>query len=192
MRVLVCTPGEQGSGRWAALSFGAKHSVGVSGEGEVYTWGRNDSAQLGHNALQQQPMPMRLSVLRGIDVKAICCGSSVRCGPSATLLAQESHLRWHMPVGGAPMQYAGGWAACSNSNAVPDWDSCLLPQHTVALTADEVITWGRNDQGQCGQGERAEVTWVKPRFIRMLSRALVTQVVCGSHHTLCVTATSQV
>ena len=68
----------QGSGRWAALSFGAKHSVGVSGEGEVYTWGRNDSAQLGHNALQQQPMPMRLSVLRGIDVKAICCGSSVR------------------------------------------------------------------------------------------------------------------
>ena len=61
----------------------------------------------------------------------------------------------------------------------------------MALTADEVITWGRNDQGQCGQGERAEVTWVKPRFIRMLSRALVTQVVCGSHHTLCVTATSQ-
>ena len=66
-----------------------------------------------------------------------------------------------------------------------------VSQHTVALTADEVITWGRNDQGQCGQGERAEVTWVKPRFIRMLSRVLVTQVVCGSHHTLCVTATSQ-
>jgi alpha-tubulin suppressor-like RCC1 family protein len=70
-------------------------------------------------------------------------------------------------------------------------DVALVPQHTVALTTDEVITWGRNDQGQCGQGERAEVTWVKPRFIRMLSRVLVTQVVCGSHHTLCVTATSQ-
>ena len=68
----------QGSGRWAALSFGARHSVGVSGDGEVYTWGRNDTAQLGHNALQQQPMPMRLSVLRGIDVKAISCGSAVR------------------------------------------------------------------------------------------------------------------
>ena len=67
----------QGSGRWAALSFGDRHSVGVSGDGEVYTWGRNDTAQLGHNALQQQPMPMRLSVLRGIDVKAISCGSAV-------------------------------------------------------------------------------------------------------------------
>ncbi len=88
--VPVCTPGVQGSGRWAALSFGAKHSVGVSGEGEVYTWGRNDSAQLGHNALQQQPMPMRLSVLRGIDVKAICCGSSVRRRPSAALPVQEA------------------------------------------------------------------------------------------------------
>jgi len=82
--------------------------------------------------------------------------------------------------------------ASAESTTALDCDVCMLPQHTVALTADEVITWGRNDQGQCGQGERAEVTWVKPRFIRMLSRALVTQVVCGSHHTLCVTATSQV
>jgi alpha-tubulin suppressor-like RCC1 family protein len=76
--LLRAVSASQGSGRWAALSFGARHSVGVSGDGEVYTWGRNDSAQLGHNALHQQPMPMRLSVLRGIDVKAISCGSSVR------------------------------------------------------------------------------------------------------------------
>lgn len=65
-------------------------------------------------------------------------------------------------------------------------------QHTVALTGEEVITWGCNEEGQCGQGERAEMTTVKPRFIRMLSQSLVTQVVCGSDHTLCVTATSQV
>ena len=83
----------QGSGRWAALSFGAKHSVGVSGDGEVYTWGRNDSAQLGHNALQQQPMPMRLSVLRGIDVKAICCGSSVRLNQFTAVLTATARAQ---------------------------------------------------------------------------------------------------
>lgn len=65
-------------------------------------------------------------------------------------------------------------------------------QHTVALTVDEVITWGCNEEGQCGQGERAEVATVKPRFIRMLTQCLVTNIVCGSNHTLCVTATSQV
>lgn len=65
-------------------------------------------------------------------------------------------------------------------------------QHTVAVTAEEVITWGANGEGQSGQGERAEAVWVKPRSLRALRGALVTQVVCGSYHTLCVTATSQV
>jgi len=65
-------------------------------------------------------------------------------------------------------------------------------QHTVAVTAEEVITWGANGEGQAGQGERAEAAWVKPRSLRALRGALVTQVVCGSYHTLCVTATSQV
>ena len=68
----------QGSGRWAALSFGSSHAAGVSSDGEVYAWGRNDSAQLGHVALQLQPLPMRLTVLKGVDVRAIACGRAVR------------------------------------------------------------------------------------------------------------------
>ena len=64
-------------------------------------------------------------------------------------------------------------------------------EHTVALTPDDVITWGENGDGQCGQGERAERGCVKPRSIKPLQGLHVTQVVCGRFHTLCVTATSQ-
>ena len=64
-------------------------------------------------------------------------------------------------------------------------------EHTVALTPDDVITWGENADGQCGQGERAERGCVKPRSIKPLQGLHVTQVVCGRFHTLCVTATSQ-
>ena len=64
-------------------------------------------------------------------------------------------------------------------------------EHTVALTPDDVITWGENGDGQCGQGERAERGAVKPRSIKPLQGLHVTQVVCGRFHTLCVTATSQ-
>ena len=62
----------------------------------------------------------------------------------------------------------------------------------MAITPEDVITWGSNQHGQCGHGDKAETDWVKPRSIKMLHEALVTQVVCGRHHTLCVTATSQV
>ena len=64
--------------------------------------------------------------------------------------------------------------------------------HTVAITPDDVISWGCNSDGQTGQGERAEPGWVKPRSLKPLQGLFVTQVVCGRWHTLCVTATSQV
>lgn len=125
-------------------------------------------------------------------------------------------------------------------------------EHTIAITPQDVITWGSNEHGQCGHGEKAEIDWVKPRSIKvrgwlsgegargraaalrrgslaapgraprrgaavaqqqacalldactlltsaplaprmqMLHEQMVTQVVCGRFHTLCVTATSQV
>ena len=75
------------------------------------------------------------------------------------------------------------------------WDVRALAcgaHHTVALTPEDVISWGANSEGQCGQGERAETLWVKPRSIKPLQGMYVSQVVCGKYHTLCVTATSQV
>ncbi|GAB4814343.1 hypothetical protein N2152v2_001389 [Parachlorella kessleri] len=128
--------------RWAALSIGEGHAVGVTGQGEVYTWGLNDKAQMGmpigpgKGAL----VPRRMELLVGWDVKAVACGA----------------------------------------------------QHTIAITPQDVITWGSNENGQCGHGEKAETDWVKPRSIKMLHEQMVTQVVCGRFHTLCVTATSQV
>lgn len=65
-------------------------------------------------------------------------------------------------------------------------------EHTIAITPQDVITWGSNEHGQCGHGDKAETDWVKPRSIKMLHEQMVTQVVCGRFHTLCVTATSQV
>lgn len=67
-------------------------------------------------------------------------------------------------------------------------------QHTIGVTAgDEVVTWGANQEGQSGQGESyCQDALVKPRFLQRLSGQMVTQVVCGEVHTLCVTATAQV
>jgi alpha-tubulin suppressor-like RCC1 family protein len=62
----------------------------------------------------------------------------------------------------------------------------------VAITPEDIISWGGNSYGQCGQGERAEVMSVKPRSIKPLQGISVAQIVCGRYHTLCVSATSQV
>lgn len=90
---------------------------------------------------------------------------------------------------------AGAWAGPRRMELLYGWDvrgiSCGS-KHTVAMTMTDVITWGSNERGQCGHGERAERDWVKPRSLKILSGQMVTQVVCGQDHTLCVTATSVV
>lgn len=70
--------------------------------------------------------------------------------------------------------------------------TCCLRSLIPPGTAEDVISWGANAEGQCGQGERAETLWVKPRSIKPLQGMYVSQVVCGKYHTMCVTATSQV
>lgn len=69
---------------------------------------------------------------------------------------------------------------------------CCRAEHTVAITPEDIISWGANSYGQCGQGDRAEILSVKPRSIKPLQGISIAQVVCGRYHTLCVTATSQV
>ncbi|KAL6774573.1 hypothetical protein ACKKBG_A25530 [Auxenochlorella protothecoides x Auxenochlorella symbiontica] len=128
--------------RWACLAMGASHTAAVTGQGEVYTWGLNDCAQLGMSSGRGPAVdtPRRMELLVGWNVRGMACGAA----------------------------------------------------HTVAFTMQDVITWGANDRGQCGHGERAEPDWVKPRSIKMLHDLMITQVVCGAAHTLCVTGTSQV
>jgi len=51
------------------------HAAGIDGSGDVYTWGRNDHGQLGvPPETTKRDFPMRMSILKGWDVRAIACG----------------------------------------------------------------------------------------------------------------------
>lgn len=51
------------------------HAAGIDGSGDVYTWGRNDHGQLGvPPEKSKRDYPMRMSILKGWDVRAIACG----------------------------------------------------------------------------------------------------------------------
>lgn len=57
--------------RWAAISLSGSHAAGVTGQGEVYTWGLNDKGQLGMPTGPGESMevPRRMELLVGWNVK---------------------------------------------------------------------------------------------------------------------------
>lgn len=57
--------------RWAARSMGSSHAAGVTGQGEVYTWGLNDKGQLGSTTGpgENKDAPKRMELLVGWNVK---------------------------------------------------------------------------------------------------------------------------
>lgn len=56
----------------ARISAGYNHAVGVSTDGNVYAWGRNDSGQLGNNSKVNSDMPVQ--VLGVSNMKAVRTG----------------------------------------------------------------------------------------------------------------------
>ncbi len=65
-------------------------------------------------------------------------------------------------------------------------------EHSVAVTHKDVLAWGSNEHGQLGLGEGAPESVPRPYPVKLLHDVMVTQVVCGKFHTICVTAQSQV
>ncbi|KAI8468357.1 MAG: regulator of chromosome condensation 1/beta-lactamase-inhibitor protein II [Monoraphidium minutum] len=68
-------------------------------------------------------------------------------------------------------------------------------EHTVAITAKDILSWGSNEYGQLGHGDhalQASDVCSRPMPVKVLHDVMVTQVVCGRFHTVCVTAQSQV
>lgn len=69
----------QGDGRWAALAFSGKHAAGLTGDGQLYTWGRNTHGQLGHGeACESLDVPARVA---SADDAEFRCGMLQRMQP---------------------------------------------------------------------------------------------------------------
>ena len=71
-------------------------------------------------------------------------------------------------------------------------------EHSCCVIDGGIVSWGSNEYGQCGTssssrastsdaGTESEISIWKPRPVRSLRSVSVVSVVCGHHHTLCLT-----
>ena len=91
-----------------AVSAGGEHSLAITADGAVWSWGWGDSGRLGHGNRQDQLLPKKVEALAGQRVVAVSAGTA------------------HSPGTG----------------------------HSLAITADgSVWSWGSGGNGQLGHGD---------------------------------------
>ncbi|KAM6946062.1 alsin-like [Aplochiton taeniatus] len=201
--------------RVRALACGGEHTLALSAQHEVWSWG--SGYQLGL-VTSTFPVwrPQKVEHLSGRHVIQVACGSShslalvrsqppkdyttqasssssgSRCGQCQktdqedSVVMNDSH---YCPLGVELVQ-AGGSPRSGRTR--PSRGPVLLQESgdSVPSLDNEVWSWGRGQEGQLGHGDR--LPRLQPLCIKSLTGQEVVGLATGTHHSLAVTAQCQV
>ncbi|KAL4617326.1 putative E3 ubiquitin-protein ligase HERC1 [Arapaima gigas] len=167
------------------------HTLAVTGEGEVFSWGDGDYGKLGHGNSATQKYP---KIIQGplLGKVVVCVSAGYRHSAAVTndgelytwgegdfgrLGHSDSHSR-NVPT--LVKDISGvGQVACGSS-------------HTIAVAQDGRTVWsfGGGDNGKLGHGDTNRV--YRPKVIEALQGYIIRKVCAGSQSSLALTSAGQV
>ena len=174
--------------RVVAVSAGLRHSLALTADGAVWSWGDGGYGKLGHGDGQDQLLPKKIEALAGRRVVAVSAGDR----HSLALTADGAVWSWG----------DGCWGQLGHG----DQDRQLLPKkvetfsagqrvvavsaecsHSLALTADGAVwSWGNGGNGRLGHGDQH--IQPLPKKVEALAGQRVVAVSAGGFHSLAITA----
>ena len=60
---------------WTQIVGAVEHTVALTNEGKVFTWGDNDYGALGHGDNEERHIPTKVKSLDGLFIVKIACGA---------------------------------------------------------------------------------------------------------------------
>src|SRR5881296_115992 len=174
---------------FAAVTGGAAHTCGLTTglSAAAYCWGGNGSGQLGDGTTTNQLTPVPVQAPAGVSFAAVTAGAAHTCGVTAagaaycwgdngfgqlgdgTTTSQSSPVLVQAPPGVSFAAVTGGVA------------------HTCGVAAGIAYCWGRNLEGQLGDG--TTTNRLTPVLVQAPAGVSLAAVGAGDFHTCGVTAT---
>ncbi|MCC3153644.1 hypothetical protein Q3A66_12515 [Hymenobacter sp. BT770] len=180
---------------WAQVAAGTSHTLALTTDGRLYTWGGNSKGQLGDGTTKQHLTPVAVKLP---EEAAHATWKQVAAGTSHSLaLTTDGHLyAWGNNTNGQLGQGTSLDYAHPVEVPLPEsarnttWAQVAAGNdHTLALTADgRLFAWGNNQFGQLGDGSYA--TSREPEAVgqtQKLAALRWANVAAGRFHTLAVT-----
>mmetsp|Transcript_14285 Transcript_14285/g.39698 ORF Transcript_14285/g.39698 Transcript_14285/m.39698 type:complete len:660 (+) Transcript_14285:305-2284(+) len=176
----------------AQIAAGSGHTVVLTTDGEVFTWGRGDDGRLGHGENMWKYVPRMIQSLAGQAMVQVTCGSY-----HTAAVAQNGDLyTWG---GGMYGKLGHGNEAGASSPkrvealvGLPVSQIACGSRHTAVVTSQGIVyTWGDKENGVAGHGDHptAEAAGHQyaPRRLERLAQKCVTQISACGFHTAVVT-----
>jgi alpha-tubulin suppressor-like RCC1 family protein len=144
-----------------ALATGMDHSVALKSDGTVWTWGLNDSGQLGVGTKTSSSVPQQVTGLTGVTAIAAAWGYTLALKSDGTVWAWGANYAGQLGNGNdldvsVPVQVQ----SLTGTVAIAAGDT-----HALAMKSDGTVwAWGWNDWGNLGDGT----------FVRHATPALAT------------------
>ncbi|XP_039823768.1 ultraviolet-B receptor UVR8-like isoform X2 [Panicum virgatum] len=188
------------------VALGSEHSVAVTDEGEVLSWGAAGSGRLGHG-YQSSILGFSLTsrkrsneAFRPVIVEEIPFSEEVACGGYHTCVVTESGdlYSWGsnengcLGLGGTDMVRAPEILESSVFKLPVSKVSCGW-KHTAVISGGDIYTWGwggangtffeegHSSGGQLGHGN--DVDYFEPMMVPFSKNARAIHVSCGFNHT---------
>jgi alpha-tubulin suppressor-like RCC1 family protein len=138
-----------GGNNWKSIASGKSHTVALKTDETLWSWGGNNSVQLGVNDNTHRSTPVT-TLLGGNNWKSIACGGyhTIALKTDGTLWSWGSNLFGQLGVNDTTRRSTPVTTLLGGNN----WKSITGGfYHTIALKTDGTLwNWGSNDNGQLG------------------------------------------
>ncbi|KAM3831580.1 putative E3 ubiquitin-protein ligase HERC6 isoform 1-T1 [Vipera latastei] len=172
------------------ISCGKEHSLAISNQGRVFSWGAGGFGQLGTGILEDSLIPKEIDSLSMYNVIQVACGHyhSIALTKDGRVFSWGQNIHGQLGLGkGLPSQAT----PCNISSlaGIPVAQVAAGGAHSFVLSHSGVVYgWGRNNAHQLGLNQRTSKEQVfKPYSVGALRSLEVTSVSCGDKHTAVLT-----
>ena len=176
--------------RVVAVSAGGAHSLAITADGAVWSWGDGYLGQLGHGDQQRQLLPKKVEAFADQRVVAVSAGDL------HSLVTADGSV-WSWGLGGyGQLGHGDGQSQLQPKKIEAFAGRCVAAvsagvYHSLALTADGTAwSWGSGDSGRLGHGNQQDQ--LLPKKVEAFAGQCVVAVSAGVYHSLALTADSAV